>query len=59
MFSKINNFVKNVAAEIRGILRMLASDFQEPYNNTVKPMLTIPAPVKKDTSRTQTLSHYQ
>ena len=59
MFSKINNFVKNVTAEIRGILWILASDFQEPYSNTVKPTLTNPAQVKEDTSRTRTLSHYQ
>ena len=30
MFSKINNFVKNVTAGIRGIVWILASDFQEP-----------------------------
>ena len=59
MFSKINNFVKNVTAEIRGILWILASDFQEPYSNAVKPTLTKPAQVKEDTSRTRTLSHYQ
>lgn len=59
MFSKISNFVKNVTAEIRGILWILESDFQEPYSNTVKPTLTNPAPVKEDTSRTRTLSHYQ
>lgn len=59
MFSKINNFVKNVTAEMRGILWILASDFQEPHTNTVKPTLANPAPVKEDTSRTRTLSHYQ
>ena len=59
MFSKINNFVKNVTEEIRGILWILASDFQEPCSNTVKPTMTNPAQVKEDTSRTRTLSHYQ
>ena len=53
MFSKINNFVKNVTAEIRGILWILASDLKEPYTNTVKPTRTNPAPIKKDTSRSE------